>query len=187
MLFAMLSVTSESGEKHQNADMIRPRAISARRLNSGCCAPFVASCMTLSRPGSGSRNGRSRAPSSQKKPSFQELLKQLQMKRAESEPINLKTKQAGAKTQGRQPAASSGSTTTQPQESRRQVVLKASNQMSDLSPQGADHRVALKEANQVSDEPTQDTKTASSSKAERAPHDPDSSSKPLPPGNFSTP
>ena len=97
----------------------------------------------------------------------------LKMKRAQSEPIDLKKTQEGAQTREGQPADSSGLSNARPQgptqSSNRQVLLKKSNQMSDED-----------------DNQNQDKKTSSSFKTDRPRQQSASSSKP-PQGSLGTP
>ena len=154
-------------------DVNRSRAISARRFYRGCSAPFVASCMALNRPGTGSRQGRSRGPSQRPKQKFADMVKEKIMKRAHSEPADPATLQESNSIREGRPALRSGQANAEPREttqsSNRKVLLK-------------------KRTNQMSDEEnkTQEQQTSSSSKAAR-PRQHSSSSNQPPQGSLGTP
>ena len=96
-------------------DVIRSRAILARDSDRGCSPPFVASCMTLKRSGTGSRPSRSRGPSQRPEQKFAEQLKTM-ARRRNSEPADLKRLQEGTRDREDGLTLRSGKTNAQPRD-----------------------------------------------------------------------
>ena len=128
-------------------DVIRPRAISAREIHRGCNIPFVASCMTIHRPGTGSRQGRPRGPSQKPRHKFADVLKEKMAKRPHSDPADPARKQESNSIREGRLTPRSGKTNAEPRETtqsrnRRVLLEKRTDKMSDEESKTQDQQIS---------------------------------------------